>query len=164
MSQNFEASVLFICWGNICRSPTAEGVMMDLVVKRGLEERVHVDSAGTLSYHVGEQADPRMRATAAMRGYDLRSISRQITREDFDDFTLVVVMDHKNLNDLEELFGQRENVRMLGEFLPGIESANDAPEVPDPYFGGDQGFERVLDLIEDACPRLLDELIGESSS
>jgi len=150
-------SVLFVCLGNICRSPTAEGVMRHLVAERGLDGAVRIDSAGTGDYHVGEAADPRMRDAAASRGYRLDSRARQVAPEDFDRFDLVVAMDRDNLLDLRRLAGRhREGVRLFSDFLP-----DGAPrDVPDPYFGGARGFEEVLDLIETGCPAILDQLLG----
>ena len=150
--------VLFVCMGNICRSPTAEGVLSQLIVQRGLQDDIAVDSAGTDAYHVGERADPRMRAAAALRGYELTSIARQITRDDFDAFDLVVAMDRDNLRRLEGLAdGHPPHLRLLSDFLPGEDDG--AVDVPDPYYGGPQGFETVLDMIEEACPAILDSLL-----
>lgn len=147
--------VLFVCMGNICRSPSGEAVLRRLVREQGLEERFEIDSAGTIGYHVGEPADPRMRRHGARRGYDLDSISRQVRRRDFDDFDLILAMDRDNLRDLQSLArdeAQREKIRLFCSYLPeeGVE------DVPDPYFGGDEGFERVLDLIERGCERLIE--------
>jgi len=159
--------ILFVCLGNICRSPTAEGVMHGLLAERGLEGVVEVDSAGTIAYHVGEGADARMQRAAAERGYSLDSISRQVEPEDFARFDLVVAMDRSNREDLEAMAeevpgavdGSLGKIRLLADFLPP-----GAPrDVPDPYWGGTKGFEQVLDLIEEACPRILDELLGPSA-
>ena len=153
--------VLFVCLGNICRSPTAEGVMRALVAERGLDGRVEVDSAGTIDYHAGEGADPRMLHAAAGRGYRLESRARRVTAEDFGRFDLVVAMDRSNREDLLERAPEeaRDRVRLLSEFLP-----SGAPrDVPDPYWGGPQGFERVIDLVEEACPRILSELLGDDA-
>ncbi len=151
--------VLFVCLGNICRSPTAEAVMRGLLAERGLEDRVEVDSAGTIAYHAGEGADERMQRAAAERGYVLESIARQVEPEDFERFDLIVAMDQSNHEELELMApdGSGHKVRLLSEFLPEGEPR----DVPDPYWGGAQGFERVLDLIEEACPHIVDELLGE---
>lgn len=156
--------VLFVCLGNICRSPTAEGVARAVASDRGLDGYVEIDSAGTAGYHTGDPADPRMRSAAAQRGYDLTSRARQVQPEDFHRFDLVVAMDRDNLSDLEDALSRagtpqtsRARLRLFSDFLP-----DDAPvDVPDPYYGGPQGFERVLDLIEDGMPRLLEELLQE---
>lgn len=156
--------VLFVCMGNICRSPTAEGVMRAFVAERGLDGHVEIDSAGTIGYHSGDAADPRMRSAAAERGYELHSRARKVTEEDFERFDLVVAMDRDNLSNLRELLTRtpdpgtrRARLRLLSDYLP-----DGSPlDVPDPYYGGNQGFERVLDLIEEAIPRLLDELLDE---
>ncbi|MCC6510483.1 MAG: low molecular weight phosphotyrosine protein phosphatase [Pirellulaceae bacterium] len=151
-------SLLFVCLGNICRSPAAEGVMQKLIDQRGLAERVRVDSAGTSSYHIGEPADRRMRAAAASRGYDLTSRARMIHRADFAKFDLIIAMDHANLR---ELLSYKESqagcVRLLSDFL----EPHWLREVPDPYFGGEQGFFEVLDMLEAACPAILTALDGQ---
>lgn len=151
------AAVLFVCLGNICRSPAGEGVFRRYVERQGCADRFRIDSAGTADYHSGQRADRRMREAAARRGYELDSRARQVTREDLEEFDLVLAMDRDNLRDLERLAGgPRDNIRLLGAFLPEHEGGdpNQAPEVPDPYFGGAEGFEETLDLIERACPAL----------
>lgn len=152
--------VLFVCLGNICRSPSAEGVMRACLAERGLEERVKVDSAGTIGYHAGEPADPRMQRAAAERGYELTSTARRVAPEDFERFDLLVAMDRSNLEDLQAMAppGADGKVRLLSEYLP----AGSPRDVPDPYWSGERGFELVLDLLEEACPRILDELVGET--
>ena len=147
-------SVLFVCLGNICRSPTAEGVMQHLVAERGLQDQVYADSAGTSRYHLGEPADGRMREAATRRGYVLTSVSRQIAAEDFDRFDLIVAMDRENLRDIRALEPRaRGQVKLFSEFLP-----LDYPrDVPDPYLG-EAGFDRTLDIIEHGCPEILDYL------
>jgi len=154
------ASVLFVCMGNICRSPTAEGLLRHLVAERGLEERVRVDSAGTIDYHEGAPPDFRMAEAAARRGYELTGRSRPIVSEDAYRFDLVVAMDRSNLADVHEVLdGGPAEVRLLSDFLD-----EGAPvDVPDPYYGGRQGFERVLDLLEEASPRILAYLLGEKN-
>lgn len=151
--------ILFVCMGNICRSPAGEGVMKQLVSARELEDRVEVDSSGTISYHVGHPADARMRQAASKRGYRLDSIARQFHRDDFDAFDLILAMDRSNLEDLRAL-GQdpdcRAELRLFGSFLPD----ENQPDVPDPYYGGVRGFDQVLDMMEQACPRILDHLLG----
>ncbi len=152
--------VLFVCMGNICRSPTGEGVMWAMVERRGLGDRITVDSAGTIGYHAGEPADGRMRQHAAERGYSLDSTARQVTLDDLDTFDLVIAMDRDNLADLQALAGgPRDHVRMLGSFLED-HTDDTAPDVPDPYYGGAAGFERVIDMIESACPAIIEHLLG----
>ena len=151
------ASVLFVCMGNICRSPAGEGVFRHYVDNSGHKDRIFVDSAGTISYHAGNQADYRMREAASRRGYSLDSIARQVTQGDISEFDLIVPMDHDNLYDLERMAGgPRPHIRLLGSFLEGITDNHSAPPVPDPYYGGEQGFEKVLNMIEAACPSMLE--------
>ena len=140
--------------GNICRSPAAEGVFRDYVEQQGVTENFHIDSAGTIDYHSGNPADARMREAAARRGYTLTSVSRQVAPEDLEEFDLIVAMDRDNLAELQYLAGgSRHNLALLGSFLPEHRGAPDqAPQVPDPYYGGAQGFEVVLDMLERACP------------
>ena len=152
--------------GNICRSPAAEGVFRHYAERQGAGEDIYIDSAGTIDYHNGKPADPRMRAAASERGYALTSISRQVIPEDLDKFDLIVAMDRDNLWYLEELAGgPQAHIRLLGSFLPERQgSPEQAPEVPDPYYGGSQGFEVVLDMLERACPGIHSacrELSGE---
>lgn len=153
-------SVLFVCLGNICRSPAAEGVLQSLIDKRDLGDRVFVDSAGTSSYHIGEPADKRMRAAAKNRGIELTSRSRMVSARDMANFDLVVAMDRSNFRELEAMVSGvgRGNIRLLSDYLEG----NWPEEVPDPYYGGDEGFEQVLDMLNAACPALLDELVSEA--
>ena len=148
--------VLFVCMGNICRSPTGEGVFKHFVDEQGLNGRFEIDSAGTIGHHVGASADARMASSAARRGYTLLSKARQVNAEDLLSFDLVIAMDRDNLADLETLAGgARENICLLGSYLPGVTNEQTAPSVPDPYYGGDAGFEEVLDMIEAACPNIL---------
>ena len=149
-------AVLFVCMGNICRSPAAEGVFRHYLERQGAGEDFYIDSAGTIDYHSGRPAEARMRAAASRRGYTLTSIARQVTPGDLDEFDLIVAMDRDNLRYLEELAnGPRGHIRLLGSFLPGHQGEPEhAAEVPDPYYGGLQGFEDVLDMLERACPGL----------
>lgn len=157
MSETSGTSVLFVCMGNICRSPTGEGVMKHLLVEQGIQDHVFVDSAGTHSYHVGESADPRMIRAAADRGFDLTSRARQVEQADFSRFDLILAMDSDNLEALHQMAGEgeSEHIRLLSSFLP----SSFPVDVPDPYYGGDQGFDEVLDMIEAACPQILDLLL-----
>lgn len=147
-------AILMVCMGNICRSPTAHGVMRHLVQARGWGGWLRVDSCGTHAYHVGEAPDRRSQKHALQRGYDLSDLrARQLVREDFEHFDLVLVMDHENMARAQALCPptQRRKLHRLTEFCREMRSAT----VPDPYYGGDQGFEHVLDLIEDACQGVL---------
>ncbi|NVB83122.1 MAG: low molecular weight phosphotyrosine protein phosphatase [Kofleriaceae bacterium] len=149
--------ICFVCLGNICRSPTAEGVFRKLAAEARLESKLVIDSAGTGSWHVGELPDSRSRAVAAKRGYDLTHRARKFTREDFDRFDLVLAMDRANYDNLMQLARGRSlvpSIRMLREFERGAPA--DA-EVPDPYIG-EGGFEDVLDICERACRGLLEHV------
>lgn len=150
--------ILFVCLGNICRSPTAEGVFRQRVREAGLEQRVLVDSAGTGDWHVGKAPDNRTRRAALRRGYDLSGQrARQVCREDFSRFDLILAMDRANLGDLRALRPQGASAE-LDLYLRRYAVERD--EVPDPYYGGEDGFEQVLDLIEQASDRLLAEVRG----
>jgi protein-tyrosine phosphatase len=147
--------VCFVCLGNICRSPTAEGVMRTMIERAGLTGAIEIDSAGTGAWHVGEPADDRARAAAARRGFELTSLARQVTRADFARFDYLVAMDEENLRALERMAPDRAargKVRLLRSFDP---RAPRGAAVPDPYYGGDDGFEEVLDICERACRGLL---------
>ncbi|EXB53711.1 Putative low molecular weight protein-tyrosine-phosphatase [Morus notabilis] len=164
-------SVLFVCLGNICRSPAAEGVFTDLVKKRGLDSKFKIDSAGTIGYHEGNQADPRMRAASKRRGIEITSISRPVRPSDFRDFDLILVMDEQNREDILEAFNRwkfreplPEDAHKKVKLMCSYCKRHEETEVPDPYFGGQQGFEKVLDLLEDACGSLLDSILAENKS
>jgi protein-tyrosine phosphatase len=151
---NEKTSVLFVCMGNICRSPTAEGVFRKLVADAGLTPRIHVSSAGTHAYHLGQAPDRRARAAAERRGYSLEGIAaRRITEMDFEGFDFIVAMDLENLANLQA-YADREYHDKLSLLLDYSTTAS-LREVPDPYYGGPAGFERVLDLVEDASRGLL---------
>jgi protein-tyrosine phosphatase len=149
--------VLFVCLGNICRSPAAEGVFLHLIAREGLEEAFQVDSAGTGHWHVGRPADPRMRAAAAQRGIVLPSIARQITSADLSRFDHVLTMDRQNLRAVQALVPQGEATALITPLTSHCRRFV-MREVPDPYYGGEEGFDRVLDLLEDACAGLLEAL------
>ncbi len=133
--------------------------MQDLIHKRGLSGEIHVDSAGTSSFHIGEPADRRMQLAAKQRGFDLTSRSRQATVRDYARFDLIVAMDRNNYRELASLFGEpTAKLHLLSEYLPP-----DAPrDVPDPYHGGPEGFDTVLEMLEAACPKILDQLVSIS--
>lgn len=146
--------VLFVCTGNICRSPTAEGVARGLARKHGVEEMFEFDSAGTHDYHVGEPPDPRTIAAAAKRGYDLAPLrARRVTEFDFVRFDRVLAMDHSHLEFLRRSC-PRPHHGKLGLFLD-FSNSLEADEVPDPYYGDVRGFEQVLDLVEDAATQMI---------
>jgi len=153
--------ILFVCMGNICRSPAAEGVMQKMISDSGLSEKIYVDSAGTIGYHSGERADRRMIKHAKKRGYDLLSTSRQFDPlSDFTDFDYIVVMDDINLADVKQMDKTSQfshKIYKMTDFCKKIK----ADIVPDPYYGGDQGFETVLDIVEDACSGLLEKINKE---
>ncbi len=152
--------VLFVCMGNICRSPSAEGVFRHKVEEAGLDDAIHIDSAGTHAYHVGEPPDPRATEAARRRGIDLTALrARKARARDFDEFDYVLAMDRDNLRMLEALRDSSDSAQ-LHLFLDFARSFRES-EVPDPYYGGDQGFEHVLDLIEDASEGLLDHIRRE---
>jgi len=149
--------VLFVCMGNICRSPTAEGVFKHLVAAEGLSDRIESDSAGTHDYHVGDPPDSRSQAAAALRGYDLSLLrARQVRVEDFADFDYVLAMDEAKHAALRKL-SPKPSLACVKLFLD-FAAGSGRREVPDPYYGGTQGFEEVLDLVEDAARGLLEHI------
>jgi protein-tyrosine phosphatase len=159
--------VLFVCLGNICRSPTAEGVMRRLVADAGLQESIELDSAGTGGWHVGSPPDERASAAARGRGVALEGSARQVREEDFLDFDLLLAMDAENMRELRaRALGERERakVRLLREFDPAshLDGARSDPrgelDVPDPYYGAPGGFEEVFDLVRAACEGLLAQI------
>ncbi|WP_250658265.1 low molecular weight protein-tyrosine-phosphatase [Alkalimarinus coralli] len=148
--------VLFVCLGNICRSPTAHGVFEHLLEREGLAGAVMVDSAGTGAWHAGNPPDKRAQLAAQERGYDLSSIrARQVEEKDFEVFDYILAMDKSNRTDLFEMadHSTKEKISLLLDFAD-----NAAQEVPDPYYGGDRGFNTVLDLVEEACEGLLRDI------
>lgn len=150
--------ILFVCLGNICRSPAAQGVFQHLVDARGLTGQFEIDSAGTIAVHRGELPDPRMRRHAARRGYELTHRSRPISRDDMERFDLIVAMDARNADDLRQLAATVEEARKVELIGPYIKGNSHYDYVPDPYYEGSEGFELVLDLLEDACVQLLDTI------
>ena len=151
-------SVLFVCLGNICRSPAAEGIFSSMVAKKGQQEHFAIDSAGTSGYHMGQPADHRMREHAKKRGYQLLSRSRPFCHpKDFEQFDCILAMDNSNQKNLEALTNDPQYLKKIYTMMS---FAPEMPEkeVPDPYYGGDQGFERVLDILEEACKNLLANL------
>ena len=151
--------------GNICRSPAAEGVFRHYVQKAGHEDLIEIDSAGTLGYHQGSLPDHRMQEAAINRGYKLDSIARQVIRNDITDFDLIVAMDQDNLRELTNISDATDShIRLLGSFLVNNEDSTLVQPVPDPYYGGHDGFETVLDIIESACPAILDHCLETAKS
>jgi protein-tyrosine phosphatase len=149
--------ILFVCLGNICRSSAAEEVMRTLLQRDGLDKAVEVDSAGILSYHQGELPDSRMRMHAARRGYQLTHRSRPVCTDDFFDFDLILGMDDHNIQDLKERAPSPETEQKIHRMTDYCHQKV-VDYVPDPYYGGASGFENVLDILEDACQGLLDEI------
>lgn len=156
MTSQATINICFVCLGNICRSPLAEGVFEDLVSREGLSERIRIDSAGTSAWHEGEPADSRMRETARRKGIQLSSRARQFVLSDFDRFALVLAMDFSNFRRLKGLRPEQDLKEKLFLFR-SFDPKNDGNlEVPDPYYGGDQGFQNVYAIVDRTCPQLLD--------
>ncbi len=150
-------SVLFVCLGNICRSPLAEGVFLHLVAEAGLSERFAIDSAGTGAWHVGEKPDARAKMVAHQHGVELESTARQVTEADLRDYDYVIAMDRENLRSLERMadaVGSKADIRLLRDF----DAAGEGEEVPDPYYGGASGFETVYEMVHRSCEALLEQL------
>lgn len=150
-------NVLFVCMGNICRSPTAHGVFRYLVEQQGLSNAIYIDSAGTHAYHVGEPPDPRAQSTALSRGIDMSDLrARRAIEDDFEYFEYILAMDHDNFSILQNIspVDRLDRLSLFMDFAPDVGEQ----EVPDPYYGGVKGFERVFDMIESASLGLLDDI------
>ena len=159
-NSNSTVKVLFVCMGNICRSPSAEAVFNSFVQQAGLSDKIEIDSAGTISYHAGEPADARMRRHAINRDYLLTSISRQIKESDFEAFDYIIGMDDDNMHNMKPFMPSdafSDKVSLMTDYC----SKDNPGYVPDPYYGGHDGFEQVLDLLEDACDGLLTHIRNE---
>ena len=157
-----ETSILFVCLGNICRSPLAEGIFLHTARERGVADRFTVDSCGTGGWHVGERPDKRARAVAKKNGVELPSIGRALDApRDFDRFHWIIPMDRQNKADLLDAGAPQERTRLLRSFDPALAGAAESEiEVPDPYWGGDDGFDQVFRMIRAACEGMLDEFGG----
>ncbi len=149
--------LLFVCLGNICRSPAAEGIMQQKVTQSRLKDQVYCDSAGTSGLHLGDPADARMTRAAKKRGYELLSRSRPVALSDFSEFDLILAMDRSNEKNLKELCPSKEYLKKIVLMCNFCQQFKES-EVPDPYYGGESGFEFVIDLLEDACDGLLKNL------
>lgn len=149
--------ICFVCLGNICRSPTAEGVFQHLVNERDLKSYFYIDSAGTSAYHIGEPANSKSQWVANQEGVKLHSKARRFEKADLEEFNLILAMDHENLNNIKHLNGNPEysdKIKLLREFDP----QPDDKSVPDPYYGGMQGFHNVFQIVHRSCANLLEEL------
>lgn len=154
--------LLFVCLGNICRSPSAENIMNHLIRQAGLEQEIICDSAGTSSYHIGSPPDRRMTAAAKLRGIELVGRARQFERADFEEFDLILAMDHENYEaicSIDPAGTYQDKVQLMCNFC----TRHTLREVPDPYYGGAEGFNFVIDLLLDACQGLLDFVIKEQN-
>ena len=163
MKKPSKYSVLFICLGNICRSPAAQAVMQRMVDERGLTDRFFIDSAGIGGWHIGDLPDKRMRVHTRPRGYELTHRARKVNSADFEDFDLIVGMDAGNVDDLRSLAAtieQERKVVMMGDYIRLYPNYD---YVPDPYYEGSEGFELVLDLLEDSCDNLLNRIIEQNN-
>lgn len=161
MSQQSKVSVLFVCMGNICRSPTAEGVFRHTVKQRNLLDNIYIDSAGTHAFHIGEQPDSRSQKTAKSRGIDLSAqTARKAINKDFENFDYIIAMDRSNFENLKDIRGDQEvkhkaKLHLFLDFTSEWENS----EVPDPYYGGENGFEQVFDMVQSASEGLLEHII-----
>ena len=147
--------ILFVCLGNICRSPSAHTIFQDLIDKRGATDRYEIDSAGTIGFHAGKKADARMRKHAEKRGYHITHLSRQFNPKiDFDKYDMIIGMDNRNISNLKSMAILDSHLSKISKMTDYAQIFKET-EIPDPYYGGFEGFEYVLDLLEDACKGLL---------
>lgn len=155
--EDIKIKILFVCLGNICRSPAGEGIMKKMVKKEALSDKVEIDSAGTSGYHAGTPADSRMKKHALARGYTLDSLSRRFKYEDFERFDIILAMDDNNYRDLTEIARTLEDKNKIKR-ITDYSSKMHYDHVPDPYYEGSDGFELVMDILEDACSGLLKDV------
>lgn len=156
-SNNKKIKVLFVCLGNICRSPAAEGIFKKMVIDEGLQDYIHIDSAGTSGWHINELPDERMRKHGALRGYDFSSLSRKFVSDDFGNFDYIIVMDEDNYRNTTKLAKsevEKSKVYKMADFL--VDYSHD--HIPDPYYSDASGFELVMDLLEDSSRALLNDI------
>ena len=156
-AKNQQVNVLFVCLGNICRSPAAEGIFKKMVADNELGDSIYVDSAGTSGWHEGELPDDRMRMHGQRRGYDFSSRSRKFVEKDFGIFDYIIVMDDDNYRNVKKLAKSKEDVAKI-HLMTDFSDKYSHSHVPDPYYGGSSGFELVMDLLEDACENLLNRI------
>lgn len=150
--------ILFVCMGNICRSPSAEAVFKSLAGNNGFAKRFEIDSAGTIAYHAGESPDKRMQSHAVKRGYNLTGISRKFNPfTDFDHFDMIIGMDKENVYSLKQMARNQNDLDKI-HLMTDFSKEWSYEEIPDPYYGGEEGFELVLDLLEDSCEGLLEKI------
>ena len=158
MKNKEKVKILFVCLGNICRSPAAEGVMKEIIEHKGVADRFVVDSAGTGGYHVGDLPDPRMRAHARRRGYNLTHRARQFRPSDFEDFDLIIPMDESNKMNVKRMASTTEHENKIVPMAKFLGSTDHYDYIPDPYYEGSEGFELVLDLLEDGLNNLYEAI------
>lgn len=155
---NDKTKILFVCLGNICRSPAAEGILRTMAARQGIARKIEIDSAGTYGGHAGSLPDPRMRHAAAQRGYDLTHRARQVREADFDRFDMLIAMDDMNYEALHRLAPSRAAAQRIFRMTEFCHRHPDRSYIPDPYYEGHEGFELVLDLLEDGCGGILERL------
>lgn len=160
MEQVNKKKVLFVCLGNICRSPAAEGVFLHYLEKQGTLDQFYVDSAGTSGFHRGERADSRMRESAKRRGIELPSLSRQFIASDFEKFDYIIAMDPSNQKNCLKLASNDEQKNKVVEMISFVKNSTRL-EIPDPYYGGPEGFEEVLDMLEDGMKNLYQFIVND---
>ena len=164
MTAKYDVSVLFVCLGNICRSPLGEGILAHRLEEEDLSNRVHVDSAGTGAWHQGDPPDPRSSEVAMRHGIALRGRARLVSVEDFHEFDYIFAMDRTNLRDLRHLESQGEGGALLTLFREFDPHRDGDLDVPDPYYGGPEGFDLMFDMVDRTCAAFIEHLLSELSS